>query len=160
MNLFVDGVRPEWEDPNNEKGKIITLEYVISFKLLEFMVMVENAWRSLMLSLLGETLEYSEYINGIRFVDKTSLNVGKKVIFRFEIWLNKDFPKDKVNDYVKSIGKAIRIWDLNKKSCEYKLEGHNGPIMGLTILQDKRLVSCSADKTIKIWPIEDATSKK
>ena len=107
MNLFVDGVRPEWEDPNNEKGKIITLEYVISFKLLEFMVMVENAWRSLMLSLLGETLEYSEYINGIRFVDKTSLNVGKKVIFRFEIWLNKDFPKDKVNDYVKSIGKQF-----------------------------------------------------
>ena len=60
-----------------------------------------------MLSLLGETLEYSEYINGIRFVDKTSLNVGKKVIFRFEIWLNKDFPKDKVNDYVKSIGKQF-----------------------------------------------------
>ena len=107
MNLFVDGVRPEWEDPNNEKGKIITLEYVISFKLLEFMVMVENAWRSLMLSLLGETLEYSEYINGIRFVDKTSLNVGKKVIFRFEIWLNKDFPKDKVNDYLKNIGKKF-----------------------------------------------------
>ena len=64
------------------------------------------------------------------------------------------------NSIITGGGKAIRIWDLNKKSCEYKLEGHNGPIMGLTILQNKQLVSCSADKTIKIWPIEDATSKK
>ena len=102
MNLFVDGVRPEWEDPNNEKGKIITLEYVISFKLLEFMVMVENAWRSLMLSLLGETLEYSEYINGIRFVDKTQ--ISRKIMFRFEIWFSPNLPKEIVESTKKAYG--------------------------------------------------------
>ena len=59
------------------------------------------------------------------------------------------------NSIITGGGKSIRIWDLNKKTCEYQLKGHYDQVMGLTILQDKQLVSCSADKTIKIWPIED-----
>ena len=32
MNLFVKGIRPEWEDEKNKKGKIFVLEYEIKKK--------------------------------------------------------------------------------------------------------------------------------
>ena len=51
-------------------------------------------WNKLMLGLLGETLPSSEFINGIRFVDKS--NLGKKTMFRFEIWANKYISKEQI----------------------------------------------------------------
>lgn len=97
MNLFVSGVRPEWEDPKNKGGRIFIMEYVIQNKteVSEFMKKVERAWMKLLLSLIGENLDQGQFINGIRFVDKTQ--IGRKVIFRFEIWFSSELPENVVD---------------------------------------------------------------
>ena len=65
MNLFVSGVKPEWEDPKNKGGKIFIMNYVIQNKteVSDFMKTVEKAWMKLLLSLIGENLEQGEFIN-------------------------------------------------------------------------------------------------
>lgn len=104
MNLFVKNIKPEWEDKNNKGGYIFTLEYVIDKKneIDDFMKMVQKAWNKLLLSLIGETLLEGEYINGIRFVDKTQ--IGRKIMFRFEIWFSPNLPKEIVESTKKAYG--------------------------------------------------------
>jgi hypothetical protein len=87
INIFVNGIKPEWEDKNNKEGNILTLEYVIDKDLNQFLSMANDLWIKLIIILIGETIPYSNNINGIRFVDKTKLN--KSVIFKFEVWANK-----------------------------------------------------------------------
>ena len=69
------------------------MDYFINDDLDDFYLIVPLNWNKLMLGLIGETLLNSEFINGIRFVDKTSF--GKKTMFRFEIWINKKCQKMK-----------------------------------------------------------------
>ena len=71
------------------------MDYIIDNKLDQFYLIVPQNWNKLMMGLIGETLMNSEYINGIRFVDKTSF--GKKTMFRFEIWANKYMPQDEIS---------------------------------------------------------------
>ena len=71
------------------------MDYIIETNLNQFFNVVPKYWNNLMLSLIGETLMNSEYINGIRFVDKTILT--KKIMFRFEIWANKKIPEEEIN---------------------------------------------------------------
>ena len=71
------------------------MDYIIANNLDKFYLSVPQYWNKLMMGLIGETLMNSEYINGIRFVDKTSF--GKKTMFRFEIWANKYMPQDEIS---------------------------------------------------------------
>jgi hypothetical protein len=71
------------------------MDYIITNNLDQFYLSVPQYWNKLMMGLIGETLMNSEYINGIRFVDKTSF--GKKTMFRFEIWANKYMPQDEIS---------------------------------------------------------------
>ena len=84
MNLFVKGIRPEWEDENNKKGKTFILEYEIKNNLEAFLKAVTESWIKLLCYLIGEQLPYSNNINGVRFVDKAK--PGKVIIFKFEVW--------------------------------------------------------------------------
>ena len=70
------------------------MDYIITNNLDQFYLSVPQYWNKLMMGLIGETLMNSEYINGIRFVDKTTF--GKKTMFRFEIWANKNMPQDEI----------------------------------------------------------------
>ena len=88
MNLFEKGIRPEWEDEKNKKGKTLILEYIINNDLDQFLSLVTESWTKLLCYLIGETIPHSNYINGIRFVDKTKFGHSKKIIFRLEIWVN------------------------------------------------------------------------
>lgn len=67
MNFFVEGIKPEWEDEQNKGGKIFTLEYTISNEgdIGRFMETVKKSWTEMILSLLGEILPQSEYVNFI-----------------------------------------------------------------------------------------------
>ena len=67
MNLFVKGIKPEWEDEKNKKGKILTLEYEIKKNLDAFLEAVTESWIKLLCYLIGEQIPYSNKINGIRF---------------------------------------------------------------------------------------------
>ena len=100
MNLFVKGIRPEWEDDKNKKGKIFVLEYEIKKNLDNFLSLVNEIWLKLLCNLMGEQLPYTNKINGIRFVDKTKL--GKGIIFKFEVWANSSMTEEKEINELKS----------------------------------------------------------
>ena len=80
INLFVKGIKPEWEDVKNKYGKIFVLEYEIKSELDRFLSVVNDTWIKLLCFLMGEQLPYTDKINGIRFVDKTKL--GKGIILK------------------------------------------------------------------------------
>ena len=99
INLFEKGIRPEWEDEKNSGGNILTLEYgAKEFEDSIFSILAES-WVKLMCYIIGETLPYNKYINGIRFVDKSKL--GKFTSFRFEIWVNKNMKDNEIDELKK-----------------------------------------------------------
>ena len=49
-----------------------------------------------------------------------------------------------------SFDSKIKIWDFNEKKCVNTLEEHSSNIICI-IKYDDKLISCSNDKTIKIW---------
>ena len=100
MNLFVKGIKPEWEDDNNKGGKIFILEYEVKNDLEIFLSLVNDTWIKLICNLIGEQMPYTNKINGIRFVDKTKL--GKGIIFKFEVWVNSLMKEQKEFDELKS----------------------------------------------------------
>ena len=118
MNLFQSGIRPEWEDEKNKKGKVLTLEYLVSTDLDKFMETVEKTWTSLMLSLIGENLFYSQYINGIRFIDKTQIGGGKRIMFRFEVWTNKNITEEELTSLKEYLGKNFGCAGISVKDIK------------------------------------------
>ena len=118
MNLFQSGIRPEWEDEKNKKGKVLTLEYLVSTDLDKFMDTVEKTWTSLMLSLIGENLFYSQYINGIRFIDKTQIGGGKRIMFRFEVWTNKNITEEELTSLKEYLGKNFGCAGISVKDIK------------------------------------------
>ena len=102
MNIFQKGIRPEWEDEQNNKGNILILGYNIkNDEVNEFLVKAQDLWVELICLLIGETLPFNENINGIRFVDKTKLGFKTSVIFKYEIWVNSKM-KEKELEELKS----------------------------------------------------------
>ena len=67
MNLFVSGIKPEWEDPKNKGGKIFIMEYVIQIKTQasDIMKIVDNVSMNLFLFLIREKIEKVQFINVI-----------------------------------------------------------------------------------------------
>ena len=71
-----------------------------------------------------------------------------------------------------SCDKSIKIWDLNDKECTQVFDGHGGYIWSLIKVEmiDKDeeykdikknfLVSCSSDKTIRFWDLDEARCYK
>ena len=55
-----------------------------------------------------------------------------------------------------SYDNSIKVWDLNKKDCEFTLYGHDSPVFCILILRDGRLISGSGskDKALKVWNLD------
>jgi len=96
INLFEKGIRPEWEDEKNKGGNTLTLEYGTKESEESYFSFITEKWLKLMLYLIGETIPYNKYINGIRFVDKSKL--GKFTTFRFEIWVNSSMSEKEIEE--------------------------------------------------------------
>ena len=95
MNLFEKGIKPEWEDNKNKGGNVLILEYIINEELEQFLNIVNKSWIKLMCYLIGETLPHSEFVNGVRFVDKNKTSKIKNIVFKFEVWANSSLePKE------------------------------------------------------------------
>ena len=99
MNLFVKGIKPEWEDVKNKKGKTLILEYEVKKNIDGFLSAVTESWIKLLCYLIGEQIPFTNNINGIRFVDKTK--PGKIIIFRFEVWTNSCMTNENDIEYLK-----------------------------------------------------------
>ena len=59
----------------------------------------------------------------------------------------------KINDNYFASGSfdnTIKIWDINGKKCVNTLIGHSSNVVGI-INYDDKIISCSNDRTIKIW---------
>ena len=62
MNVFVKGVQPAWEDPENKGGKYLQLDYKIDKELDKFFGIVSVAWKKLMLNTMGQNIPGSENV--------------------------------------------------------------------------------------------------
>ena len=96
------------------------MDYIIDNKLDQFYLIVPQNWNKLMMGLIGETLMNSEYINGIRFVDKTHFERGKIIMFRIEIWANKNMPQDEIMKSKVFYGKEFGCPGIFVKDIESK----------------------------------------
>ena len=118
MNIFLDGIEPMWEDEKNKGGKYYQLDYrVPKEKIDEFIEKSNYQWKKLALSLMGNDLPGAEFINGIRFIDKTDFERGKIIMFRIEVWVGKNVDEKNIEDiknYLKeNLGcEKINIFDI------------------------------------------------
>ena len=103
MNIFEKGIKPEWEDEKNKKGQILTLEYIVDEGLDKFLSKIDGLWIKLIFLLIGETIPYSNNINGVRFVDKTKLGYNKSVMFKFEVWVNSSMKEEQLEEIKKML---------------------------------------------------------
>ena len=118
MNIFIDGIKPMWEDEQNKGGKYLQLDYKVqNDKIDEFIKASNYQWKKLALNLMGMTLPGADYINGIRFIDKTNFTRGKIIMFRIEVWtrtINDDNIVEEMKAYLrKNLGcEKINVQDI------------------------------------------------
>jgi hypothetical protein len=99
MNIFQKGIEPMWEDEQNKGGKYFQCDYQIKKDEMEAFSQLANVhWKKLALCTMGGSIPHSEYINGVRFVDKTDFDRGKIIMFRMEIWVKKGLEENKLNE--------------------------------------------------------------
>ena len=92
--LFKKGIRPEWEDPYNKQGG----KWVVTLPIEEDMEEeCDEAWNSLVMSLVAGQFDYFEIINGAIF------SIREKH-YRITLWCNdnNNIPK------VKRVGKQFK----------------------------------------------------
>eukprot|EP00931_Biecheleriopsis_adriatica_P005092 TRINITY_DN106651_c0_g1_i1.p1 TRINITY_DN106651_c0_g1~~TRINITY_DN106651_c0_g1_i1.p1 ORF type:complete len:253 (-),score=47.96 TRINITY_DN106651_c0_g1_i1:79-837(-) len=92
--IFKEGVRPEWEDPQNAYGGHfeITLQPQIGGGCMD------EVWNNVVLGMVGGLIEPSDMITGARLIDKLHLSGGPnsklKPNVRLELWFN-DYENEK-----------------------------------------------------------------
>ena len=102
MNIFQEGIQPMWEDESNKGGKYFQCDYQIKKDDMEdFSKLANIHWKKLALCVMGGSIPYADYINGIRFVDKTDFERGKIIMFRMEIWVKKGLDKNQLEELKK-----------------------------------------------------------
>ncbi len=105
MNIFIEGIKPMWEDEQNKGGKYFQLDYKIKNDEMDtFSELANIHWKKLALTTMGGSIPHAEYINGIRFVDKTDFDRGKIIMFRMEVWLRKNMEENKLEELKKYLG--------------------------------------------------------
>ena len=83
MNIFQEGIKPMWEDEQNKGGKYFQLDYKIKNDEMDTFSELANVHqKKLALCTMGGSIPHADYINGIRFVDKTNFKRGKIIMFR------------------------------------------------------------------------------
>jgi translation initiation factor 4E len=77
ISVFKKDVHPEWEDPRNMHGGEFFIRKTMTVNVLD------QWWEDLLMGIVGETVDPTEVITGVRVVDKSSKG---KVLYRFEVW--------------------------------------------------------------------------
>ena len=115
MNIFQEGIKPMWEDEQNKGGKYFQLDYKIKNDEMDTFSELANVhWKKLALCTMGGSIPHADYINGIRFVDKTNFLRGKIIMFRIEVWVRKNMEENKLEEL-----KKIMSGQPPHKSKEY-----------------------------------------
>ncbi len=77
VSLFKQGIRPEWEDVANLKGGEWCFRRTLSPSALNWY------WETLLMGLIGETIDWADEITGMRLVNKSK---GERAVYRIEVW--------------------------------------------------------------------------
>ena len=120
MNIFKEGIKPLWEDENNNGGKFLQMEYQVSntSKMNQFCKELQIQWKKLALLTMGGRFPGSEYINGIRFIDKTNFDRGNKILFRIEIWISKKIKDKTLKELLDVIKKNFNAEKISVKDIK------------------------------------------
>ena len=114
MNIFQEGIKPMWEDEQNKGGKYFQLDYRVNIeKINEFITASNYQWKKLALNLMGMNLPGADYINGIRFIDKTDFDRGKIIMFRIEVWIRKNVDENIIEDIKKYLKENLGCEKIN-----------------------------------------------
>ncbi|ODV86738.1 hypothetical protein CANARDRAFT_6310 [[Candida] arabinofermentans NRRL YB-2248] len=49
---------------------------------------------------------------------------------------------------------VIKYWDLTSRNEAYSFKAHYGMVSGLVVTPDHKMLSCGADKTVKLWNVQ------
>ena len=108
MNIFQEGIKPMWEDEQNKGGKYFQLDYKIKNDEMDTFSELANVHlKKLALCTMGGSIPHADYINGIRFVDKTNFLRGKIIMFRIEVWVRKNMEENKLEELKKYLSENL-----------------------------------------------------
>ena len=103
-----------WEDEKNKGGNYYLLDYKVNKdKIEDFSKPANINWKKLALCIMGGTIPFAEYINGIRFVDKTDFERGRIIMFRIEVWVNKYLEGNKLEELKSFLSKNYGCEKVN-----------------------------------------------
>lgn len=94
ISIFRSNSFPQWEHKTNNDG------YEWSMKKQKNLYNVNELWINLIATILGESFENSELINGIRIVD---CSIENKIMYRYEVWISKKKRPDYFENLIKTI---------------------------------------------------------
>ena len=119
MNIFQEGIKPMWEDEQNKGGKYFQLDYKIKNDEMETFSELANVhWKKLALCTMGGSIPHADYINGIRFVDKTNFTRGKIIMFRIEVWVRKNMEENKLEELKKYLSENLGCQNVISKNID------------------------------------------
>ena len=119
MNIFQEGIKPMWEDEQNKGGKYFQLDYKIKNDEMDTFSELANVhWKKLALCTMGGSIPHADYINGIRFVDKTNFLRGKIIMFRIEVWVRKNMEENKLEELKKYLSENLGCQNVNTKNID------------------------------------------
>jgi hypothetical protein len=119
MNIFQEGIKPMWEDEQNKGGKYFQLDYKIKNDEMDTFSELANVhWKKLALCTMGGSIPHADYINGIRFVDKTNFLRGKIIMFRIEVWVRKNMEENKLEELKKYLSENLGCQNVISKNID------------------------------------------
>ena len=119
MNIFQEGIKPLWEDEQNKGGKYFQLDYKIKNDEMDTFSELANVhWKKIALCTMGGSISHADYINGIRFVDKTNFTRGKIIMFRIEVWVRKNMEENKLEELKKYLSENLGCQNVISKNID------------------------------------------
>ena len=97
ISIFRDSSYPQWEHDTNRNG------YEWSMRKQKNIQESNDLWINLIATILGESFDKSELINGIRIVD---CSIEHKIIYRYEIWISHKTHKEYFENFIKGVLKT------------------------------------------------------
>ena len=94
VSVFETGVIPAWEDPVNKTGCTVSVRRQVQPEK------IKEVWDRLVMSIIGESLPFSEQVVGCRVVSKQKFT-------KFEVWLKLTCAQDDFQVIVSSVVDAL-----------------------------------------------------
>eukprot|EP00413_Alexandrium_margalefii_P009015 CAMPEP_0204526062 /NCGR_PEP_ID=MMETSP0661-20131031/8234_1 /ASSEMBLY_ACC=CAM_ASM_000606 /TAXON_ID=109239 /ORGANISM="Alexandrium margalefi, Strain AMGDE01CS-322" /LENGTH=231 /DNA_ID=CAMNT_0051531889 /DNA_START=73 /DNA_END=771 /DNA_ORIENTATION=+ len=125
LMIFAEGISPEWEDGANAQGG----HFQIQLKPPSGGGQIDEYWNNLVLAMVGETMESSHIITGLRLVDKLS-GGNRKVtdVIRLELWYHSKASAPEINALRKAMERTLMT----------RIDGSQGATFKGDAIQDKK----------------------